>query len=144
MLQALPCMIELHNLQRLIPLSYSLNKSKSEDVKKTLGSSEGERMKRKRKSRWGKVSCMAALIHPVYPPSLKELTEDERAVAVASATFSTATFNKPQLTAEQQQQLREQQAVMIMFSYHFGHFCVCKDDSHCQSDALFWTKATTK
>ncbi|XP_065910630.1 SURP and G-patch domain-containing protein 1-like isoform X2 [Dysidea avara] len=76
-----------------------LNKSKSEDVKKTLGGSEGERMKRKRKSRWG-----------------RELTEDERAVAVASATFSAATttttpYNKPQLTAEQQQQLREQQAM---------------------------------
>jgi len=42
-------------------MSYSLNKSTS-DVKKTLGSSEGERMKRKRKSRWGRVSQCGAVL----------------------------------------------------------------------------------
>lgn len=58
-------------------------------------SNEKERIKRKRKSRWG-----------------KELTEDERAIASACATFSTSAaqpYMGSQLTLEQQKQLKEQQ-----------------------------------
>lgn len=47
---------------------------------------------------------------------LQELTEDERAIASACATFGTTTAQQnygPQLSPSQQRQLKEQQQVMI-------------------------------
>ena len=53
---------------------------------------------------------------------LQELTEDERAVASACATFGTTTTQqnlRSQLTPSQQRQLKEQQQVMIILNTYF-------------------------
>lgn len=75
-------------------------------------SAEKERRKRKRKSRWDKVSCVYKLC-PKTKLSLQELTEDERAIASACATFTTAVQPsfRSQLSPAQQKQLKEQQQV---------------------------------